>query len=165
MTGMRTLDALDRQIISLLNDDGRLSSAAIARQIGTVTSRTVANRMKHLVDQGIVAIRAVVDPAALGYQVLADVLIETEPGRLKAVAHGIAQFDQVTYVAFATGDRDVSIQVVARNNEDLFNFVAEVLGNLPGVRRTQTHLLPAKIKDVDTWLPPAHGDESLEAPT
>jgi hypothetical protein len=35
----------------------------------------------------------------------------------------------------------------------LFDFVTEQLGRIPGVRRTQTHLLPAKLKDIDTWLP------------
>jgi len=151
---MLVLDELDRQIILLLNQDGRMSNAEIARQIGTVSSRTIANRIENLVDQGLIVIRAVVDPVSLGYQVLADVLIETEPGRLKEVAWKVSQYEVVTYVAYATGDRDVSVQVVAKSNEDLFNFVAEVLGNIPGVRRTQSHLLPAKIKDMDTWLPP-----------
>jgi hypothetical protein len=28
------------------------------------------------------------------------------------------------------------------------------LGKIPGVRRTQSYVLPLKIKDLDTWLPP-----------
>ena len=35
----------------------------------------------------------------------------------------------------------------------MFNFVTEELGRIPGVRRTQTYLLPLKIKDMDSWLP------------
>jgi DNA-binding Lrp family transcriptional regulator len=62
-------------------------------------------------------------------------------------------------VACATGDTDVIISVRARNIEELYNFVIEVLGNIPGVRRTQTFLLPLKIKNIATWMPP----EVLEA--
>jgi DNA-binding Lrp family transcriptional regulator len=57
-------------------------------------------------------------------------------------------------VACATGDTDVSISVRVRNIEELFNFTTEKLGKIPGVRRTQSYLLPLKIKDLDTWLPP-----------
>ncbi len=151
---MKSLDELDYRIITLLNQNGRTSNVEIARQLGSVTSRTVANRVENLVEQGLIAIRAVVNPAAFGYSVLADVLIETDPGRLKEVGLQLADLEEVTYAAYATGDRDISIQVVAKSNQSLFDFVAETLGNLPGVRRTQTHLLPAKIKDIDTWLPP-----------
>jgi len=45
--------------------------------------------------------------------------------------------------------------VVARTNEELFDFVTEAIGTISGVRRTQTHLLPLKLKDVDGWLPPS----------
>ena len=41
-----------------------------------------------------------------------------------------------------------------RSIEELFDFVTEKLGKIPGVRRTQSYLLPLKIKDLDTWLPP-----------
>jgi DNA-binding Lrp family transcriptional regulator len=74
----------------------------------------------------------------------------------------VARFDQVSYVAIATGDHDLSVQVLARDNEELFEFVTEHLGRIPGVRRTQTHLLPLKVKDIDTWLPPAVTADSFE---
>ncbi len=131
-----------------------MSSAEIARRIGDISPRTVNYRIENLVERGIISVRAIVSPRMLGYVVQADVLIETEPGRLREVATRLALFDQVSYVAGATGDRDLSIQVVARTNEELFDLVTEEIGAIPGVRRTQTHLLPLKLKDIDTWLPP-----------
>jgi len=149
------LDTTDLKIISLLNQDGRISSAEIARRIGGISPRTVNYRIDNLVERGIITIRAIVSPKMLGYVVLADVLIETEPGRLREVGLRVAAFEQVSYVAGATGDQDLSIQVVARSNEELFDFVTEEIGTIAGVRRTQTHLLPLKLKDVDAWLPPS----------
>ncbi|HSR32342.1 MAG TPA: Lrp/AsnC ligand binding domain-containing protein, partial [Anaerolineae bacterium] len=58
-----------------------------------------------------------------------------------------------SYVACATGETDVSISLRVRSSEELFDVVTEQLGRIPGVRRTLTHLLPAKLKDIDTWLP------------
>lgn len=132
-----------------------MSSAEIARRLDGIPPRTISYRIDALVESGIISIRAIVNPRSIGYSVLADVLIETEPGALRSVAERIAQFEEVSYVAFATGDRDVSIQVLARTNDELFEFVTEQLAAIPGVRRTQTHLLPSKIKDIDNWLPPS----------
>jgi Lrp/AsnC family transcriptional regulator for asnA, asnC and gidA len=161
----RTLDRIDRQIIRLLNQDGRMSNAEIARRLGGIPPRTISHRVKGLIARDVIAVRAIVNPAALGYHVLADVFIEVEPGRVREVAETVARFSQVSYVACATGECDVSISLRVRSNEELFDFVTEQLGRIPGVRRTQTHLLPAKLKDIDTWLPPnaldaSEGDDS-----
>jgi Lrp/AsnC family transcriptional regulator for asnA, asnC and gidA len=147
-------DHTDSEIIALLNEDGRMSSAEIARRMGSVSARTITNRIEVLIREGIINIRAVVNPEMVGYGVLADVFIETEPGQLREVAERVAEFPQISYVACATGDTDVIISVRARNIEELYNFVIEVLGKIPGVRQTQTFLLPLKIKNIATWIPP-----------
>ncbi len=151
---MNSLDHTDRAIIALLNEDGRMSSAEIARRLKDVPSRTVSYRIDSLIEREIISVKAIVNPPALGYNVLADVFLEVEPGRVRAVAETAASFPQVSYVACATGESDVSISVRVRNNEELFNFVTDQLSGIPGVRRTQTHLLPVMLKDIDSWLPP-----------
>jgi len=151
---MRSLDRIDASIIELLNEDGRMPSVEIARRLGGLSPRTVSYRIENLIERGLISIKAFVHPKILGYSVLADVLIETEPGQLRAVAMKVAALEQVTYVAGATGDRDISIQLVARTNEELFDIVTEEIGTISGVRRTETHLLPLKFKDIDSWLPP-----------
>lgn len=147
-------DKFDWKIITLLNKDGRIPSAEIARKIGDVSARTVTNRINNLTEQGIIDIRAIVNPEKVGYGVMADVFIEVEPGRVREVAQRAAEFPQSSYVACATGESDVSISLRVRSIEELFDFVTEKLGKIPGVRRTQSYLLPLKMKDLDTWLPP-----------
>ena len=151
---MNKPDRTDWKIIKLLNENGRMPSAEIARRLGNVSARTVTNRIEALIREGIINIRAIVNPEMVGYGILADVFIETEPGQLREVAERVAEFPQVSYVACATGDTDVIISVRARNIEELYNFVIEVLGKIPGIRQTQTFLLPLKIKNVTTWIPP-----------
>lgn len=131
-----------------------MPSAEIARRLGNVSSRTVNNRIKAMTEGGFINIRAVVNPEAIGYGVLADIYLEVEPGRVREIAELVAKFPQATYVACATGDSDVSISLRVRTIEELFHFVDQKLGKIPGVRRTQSYVLPLKLKDLDTWLPP-----------
>lgn len=147
-------DDIDWKIITFLNANGRMPSAEIARKLGNVSARTVTNRISALTENGIIDIRAVINPEKVGYGVMADVFLEVEPGRVREVAHKAAEFPEISYVACATGESDVSISLRVRNIEELFDFVTEKLGKIPGVRRTQSYLLPLKIKDLDTWLPP-----------
>jgi Lrp/AsnC family transcriptional regulator for asnA, asnC and gidA len=147
-------DKTDWKIIELLNEDGRMSNTEVARRMGDVSARTVSNRINVLNKAGIINIRAFVNPEAVGYGVLADVYIQVEPGRVREVAELVAEFPQISYVACATGESDVSISLRVRSIEELFKFVDEKLGKIPGVRRTQSYILPLKIKDLDTWMPP-----------
>jgi DNA-binding Lrp family transcriptional regulator len=57
-------------------------------------------------------------------------------------------------VACATGERDISIQIVARDNQELYRFVTEVVGRIAGVRRTTTSIVPLVIKDDARWRIP-----------
>lgn len=151
---MGKLDALDAAIVDLLMEDGRMSCAEIARRIGGVTERSVRYRIARLVREGIARVSAIPNPKALGYPVVADVMIEVEPGHVQEVAESLRPYDCVSYIACSTGDRDVSIQVVARDNAELYRFVVEVVGKVPGVRRTTTYLVPVILKDVYEWRIP-----------
>ncbi|MHB9148486.1 MAG: Lrp/AsnC family transcriptional regulator [Thermoleophilia bacterium] len=145
------LDTVDREIISCLLQDGRMSSTEIARRLGGVSERTVRYRVDRLVERNVIQIGAVVNPRSLGYTVTADVWIEVSPKSLRQVAEQLADLQEVSYVAYSTGDRDLSIQVYARDNEELHTFVSDVIGNIPGVTRTSIMLVPWKVKDVHQW--------------
>ena len=150
----RAVDAIDRTIVALLIEDGRMSSADIARRVGGITERSVRYRLERLVSSGVIRVSAVADPKALGYPVLADVFIEVEPGQIMTVAHKMTEFECVTYVACSTGASDLSIQIVAPDNAGLYRFVTEVVANVAGVRKTTTVLLPLVLKDVYQWTIP-----------
>ena len=147
-------DQTDWKIIALLNQDGRMSSSEISRQLGDVSARTVSNRIDVLTKHRIINIRSIVNPATVGYGVLADVFIEVEPGTLRVLANHLAEIPQITYVVCATGDTDIIVSVRARSIQELYNFVIEVIGKTPGVRNTRTYLLPLNVKNNYTWMPP-----------
>ena len=147
-------DELDWKIIKLLIKDGRMSSADIARELGSVSARTVTNRIDSLIRQGIIDIRPIVDPEKLGYCVLADVFVEVEPGSIQEVANKLRTLPQISYLALAVGETDIIISVRAQEINELYDFVTETIGKIPGVRHTNTFPLPVQIKDYYSWLPP-----------
>jgi Lrp/AsnC family transcriptional regulator for asnA, asnC and gidA len=148
---MNAIDTTDRQIVDLLMEDGRMPSAEIARRIGGISERLVRYRIERLVRQGIIRMSAIPNPRTLGFSVMADVSIEVEPGDVLQVAHQLAGYECVSYVGCATGEHDVSVQIVARDNAELYTFVTEVVGNVPGVRKTTTSIIPIVLKDVYQW--------------
>jgi DNA-binding Lrp family transcriptional regulator len=147
-------DQTDWKIIALLNQNGRMSSAEISRKLEDVSARTITKRIEVLTENRIIDIRSIVNPEAVGYGVLADAFIEVDPGSLRSVADHLAEYPQISYLVCATGDTDIIISIRAQSIDELFNFVIEELGKIPGIRHTETHPLPLIIKTNVTWLPP-----------
>ena len=149
-----SLDVIDRQIVALLSEDGRISSAEMTRRIGHVSERAVRYRIERLVRAGVIKVTAIVNPQAVGYRVTGDVIIEVAPGMLQTVAEELCGLDNISYVAGSLGDGDLSAQVYARDTEDLLRFVDEVIGKVRGVSRTRTAVVPWKLKDIYQWRIP-----------
>ncbi len=149
------LDQLDKEIIDLLTKDGRMSCAEIARAIGTVSERSVRYRLEKLLEEDVIRINATPVPQSLGYSVVADVFIEVEVGQVLEIARKIASYENVSYVACSTGESDISIQIITQNNRDLYEFVTEILGKIPGVRKTTTSMVPFIVKDIEQWRIPS----------
>jgi Lrp/AsnC family transcriptional regulator, regulator for asnA, asnC and gidA len=148
------LDQLDKEIIDLLTKDGRMSCAEIARAIGTVSERSVRYRLEKLLEENIVRINATPVPQSLGYSVVADVFLEVDTGQVWEIARKIASYENVSYVACSTGESDISIQIITQNNRELYEFVTDVLGKIPGVRKTTTSMVPFIVKDIEQWRIP-----------
>ncbi len=66
----------------------------------------------------------------------------------------MTEYENVTYVACSIGENDISIQVVARDTDDVYRFVTETIRKIPGVRRTTTSIVPLILKDVYQWRIP-----------
>ena len=152
---MIKIDLIDKKISDLLLEDGRMSCARIAARIGGISERAVRYRINRLIKNRIISVRGNVNAVALGMVVCADVFIEVELNRLVDIANTLATYESISYIAYATGDTDISIQVYARNNSDVFDFVTEVIGQIPGVRKTHISYVPNKLKDDQVWPIPS----------
>jgi Lrp/AsnC family transcriptional regulator, regulator for asnA, asnC and gidA len=153
---MYEIDNLDARIVDLLMEDGRMPAAMIARRIGGITERVVRYRIDKLVSEGVIEVRPVVKPKSFGLTTVADVLLEVDADSIQDVARKASQFENVSYVACSIGETDVSVQVVAKDTAEVYQFVTEVIGKIPGVRKTTTSIVPIIVKDVYQWrIPPS----------
>ncbi len=152
---MYETDKLDLQIVELLMEDGRMAAAEIARRVGGISERTVRYRIERMTADGLIKISAIVNPKAFGYSTVADVVLEVESDSIRAVAEKISGYECVCFVACSIGERDVSVQIFAKDNAEIYQFVTEVIGKIPGVRKTATSIVPVILKDVYQWRIPA----------
>jgi Lrp/AsnC family transcriptional regulator for asnA, asnC and gidA len=149
------VDALDRAILGLLQENARMPAAEMARRLGDVSARTVSNRIQRLTEKGIIAIMAGAIPHALGYNIAADIYIEVEPLKVSEVAEALIKLEPVVYVAVTTGEADLSIQAHAADIQDLQTFITEQVHAISGVRRTKTFVIMQILKQSCDWGFPA----------
>jgi DNA-binding Lrp family transcriptional regulator len=148
------IDRIDAQIVSLLQEDGRMSVAEIARRLGDTTERIIRRRLDRLVDEHIIQVSAIASPPALGYPVTADVWVETSASATTELAAALMTMDQVSYISYSTGDRNISMQVHAESLAELHSLVNEVISKMPGVRRATVTIIPVVLKDIHQWQIP-----------
>lgn len=151
---MYNFDKIDVKIVNILLEDGRMPASEIARRIGDISERAVRYRIDRMVDGGIIQVSAVAKPQAFGLTTIADVWLEVESDRIVEVARKMAEYDNVSYVACGIGESDVSIQVVAKDTAEIYQFITEVVRKVRGVRKTTTSIVPLIIKDVYQWRVP-----------
>jgi Lrp/AsnC family transcriptional regulator for asnA, asnC and gidA len=165
---MYNFDKIDVKIVNLLREDGRMPASEVARRLGDISERAVRYRIDKMVDAGVISISAVAKPQSFGLTTIADIWMEVESDRIIEVAKKMAAFDNVSYVACGIGESDVSIQIVAKDTAEIYQFVTEVARKTPGVRKTTTSIVPLIIKDVYQWRVPESIIRELsgeEAPT
>jgi len=159
---MSKIDKTDRLIINMLVENGRASSAEIARQLGDVTERTVRYRIDRLLREGFIQICAVPNPKLLGFNVTADVFIEVESDQIFEVARSLAEHECISYVACSIGEMDVSVQIVAGSTDEVYSFVTEVIRKILGVRKTTTSIVPMVLKDIHHWRVPESASQEKD---
>lgn len=148
------LDRHERQIILLLQQDGRMSHVDIANAIG-VTEATVRRKLHRLIDDGIIKLAAVANPFAIGFTVPAIVGLKVEPAKVVEIAETLARMPVVRYVAITTGNYDIIVEGYFRGNEELSRFLLEDLRKVDGIVDTQTSLLLRLVKQSYDWGVPA----------
>jgi len=151
---MYEIDKVDVKIVNFLLENGRMPSSEIARRVGDISERAVRYRIERMIEEGVIYVTAIVSPQAFGLNTFADVWLEVESDKILEVANKMVEFENVSYVACAIGETDVSIQIVAEDTEAIYRFVTEVVRKVPGVRKTVTSIVPIVLKDVYQWRVP-----------
>lgn len=118
---------LNKQIIRMLQEDGRLPYDEIAARLG-VSAGTVRNRVTRMREAGLLQIVAVVDPVAVDYETDAMLGIKTAPGiPPQQVAGRLADSSAVVYIVWVSGQFDLLIEVVCDEGVEFTDFLNRVI--------------------------------------
>ena len=143
------LDELDKIILNIIQKDGRISNADLARQINLSPPAT-HTRLRRLEQQGYIRhYVALLDREKLGYDMVCFISISLQ-------LHQFSQVEQFRAIILAmpevlechhlTGEFDYLLKVVIRNRKDLERFVVNQLTPIPGVARIHTRLVLTEVK-------------------
>lgn len=147
-----TLDPLDLEIISALQDDGRIPYSAMAERFGVVEG-TIRKRVTRLIDEGYVRIVGVANPFKVGMDVVAIIGLNVARQQMPEALTRLRALDAVRYIAITTGTFDAIIEVVLPSTQDLLRFLMQDLARVPGLNRTETSLVLEIPKQSYDWLP------------
>ena len=126
------VDDIDRQIISLLQKDGRMPYLTIANELG-LAEGTIRRRVARLIDEQILQIVGVTDPLKVGMQTVAIVGMKVERSKIDQIVQALSDMSEVRYVALSTGNYDLVIEVVVPSNDHLLKFLINKLDDIPGI--------------------------------
>jgi len=137
------LDTVDKKILKLLQEDGRMTNVELAKQVG-ISAPPCLRRVKALEDSGLIqGYHATIDPSALGYgvTVFAMVKLTSQADKdLKEFESHVCSFDQVRECHMLAGDVDYMLKIVAKDWDSYQEFLMAHLTSAPNVNSIKSSL-------------------------
>ena len=142
------VDPLDLKILSLLIENARYTYSEIGQRLG-ISRVAVKNHMNDLEKRGIIEnYTAVINPRRMSSAVSCYFEIETTPDRFPAVTQALQRCPTVTQIYRTTGSCHLHVHAVAAGQQELEDFLRDVIDPLPGVTSIRTNVILDRIKDI-----------------
>ena len=131
------MDRYDRQILEILQQDGRISNQELADRVGLSPSPCL-RRVRALEESGlIIDYRAIVDARKLGYKLMAIILISMDrhtPERFANFDRIVADLPEVLECLLITGqDADYQLKVIVNDMDDYQRLLLDKITRIEGV--------------------------------
>lgn len=154
---MPKFDAIDRKLLTLLQDDDRLGLAELGKAVGAPAS-TVNDRIKRLMRQGMISgFHAALSPDALGLNLLAFIMVGWSNPKVEPVFLARIKASPVVQECHhITGSWNYLLKVRVQRTRDIEKFLAETVKAVEGVERTETLIVLSSAKE--TWKLPVPND-------
>jgi Lrp/AsnC family transcriptional regulator for asnA, asnC and gidA len=131
------LDDTNLKIIEILSRDSSTAFVEIAKRLG-VSDATVHIRVRRLITAGIISrFTLLVDNNRLGYDHLAFMGINVEPGFADVVVNDLSKIDEVLEVHEMHGRFDLLLKIRAKNLEEMRDIVENKIRKLSHVLETE----------------------------
>ena len=142
------IDNIDNKIVELLAENGRRPHNEIAEYLN-ISEGTVRNRMKKLIDNDLLKIKALVNPNKLTEKQLIYILVTLEvTKRWKEIAQKVSELPNVKSVSMITGRFDLIIELFIEPY-NLINFLTNDLASVGNISSTESLVA---IKNFNKWV-------------
>ncbi|MGG7466549.1 MULTISPECIES: Lrp/AsnC family transcriptional regulator [unclassified Plantibacter] len=142
------MDALDREILASLQEDGRISVTELASRVGLSLS-ACHRRVRELEQSGVIEhYRAVVSPEAVGLTFEAIVFVtigRTDPETVAAFEAAATALPNIVQAERLFGETDYVLRVLTRDLAAYQELYDGALGGLPGVQRLTSTLVMKRL--------------------
>jgi Lrp/AsnC family leucine-responsive transcriptional regulator len=146
---MRTLDAIDRRILDILQKDGRVTIQDLAEKVG-LTASPCLRRVRALEEQKIIrGYVALVDQLAIGLPISVFASVKLERQReeeLDRFAAAVSRWPEVMECYLMTGHRDYLLRIVVADLAAYEQFLKQKLTRLEGVGSIESSFALGQVK-------------------
>ena len=141
------MDAIDRKILTLYQDDTRRVAASIGAEVG-LSAAAVQRRLKRLKSNGTIATEiAVLNNVAVGRPItcLVSIVLASSAAQIDKFTRRMRDLAEVQQCYHVTGSSDIFLVVTAESMEDYRAFARTRL-EIPQVARYETHVVLDRAK-------------------
>ena len=152
MSDLQDLDKIDRRILALLQQDGRISNLKLAEEV-QMSATAVLERVRRLTREGfILGYEARLNPAKLGAQMLVFIEILLDRDVMDNFRAAVQARPEILECHLVAGGFDYLLKTRVSDMAAYREFIGAVIWTLPGVRETRTYAVMEEVKHT-TALP------------
>lgn len=145
----RELDRVDRQLLSLLQADGRLTAAELARNVN-LTLTPCIERIRRLEREGFIeGYYAHLNPKRLGQSMLAFTEVTLDHATqdvFQRFKEAVQTVEEIVECHMVAGGFDYLIKTRVQDMDEYRRVLGDKIVNVRGVRHTQTYFVLEEVK-------------------
>lgn len=149
MTNDADLDRIDRRILSILQEDGRIANLKLAEAVALSPTAVLARVQRLTRDGFILGYEARLNPLKLGAGMLVfvEVLLDrTTPNVFDQFKAAVQVHPEIMECHMVAGGFDYLLKTRSADMNAYRVFAGDVLWQLPGVRETRTYAVMEEVK-------------------
>ncbi|MFT4240897.1 MAG: Lrp/AsnC ligand binding domain-containing protein [Acidovorax sp.] len=143
------LDRIDRKILSILQEDGRIANLKLAEAVALSPTAVLARVQRLTKDGYILGYEARLNPLKLGAGMLVfvEVLLDrTTPNVFDQFKAAVQVYPEIMECHMVAGGFDYLLKTRSADMNAYRVFAGNVLWQLPGVRETRTYAVMEEVK-------------------
>lgn len=153
-------DSIDREIIRILQEDGRTANVEVARRVG-MSEATVRKRLDRLVSEDVIHIRAIPNPAKVGLSTTTFITLHVELSLLERIADELARSTRVRAIYYTTGENNLIVEAWFHSSDELLQFLTQEIASIRGIRRVATSHVLRTLKNGSHWVLPSESPPTI----